>query len=208
MSCTKHVENLPPDSRCPCYAQISLVTDINYQNGQNPCTEYLRKKYPRMKLVSGDVGHDFSYLVHATHLVIGGVSTFSQLAAFLSPSLRHVYLFSWSEVRALTVALTVALTAVLAAVILCSMSLTTLALCASDVACATQPCCPPTHAQKHNNNAVIETVWASMGYFDWPGVIPHHYLVANYTARLSQAIDIMTTFPADNVVAYSCVFCT
>lgn len=79
--------------------QISLVTDINYANGQNPCTEYLRKKYPRMKLVSGDVGHDFSYLVHATHLVIGGVSTFSQLAAFLSPSLRHVYLFSWSEVR-------------------------------------------------------------------------------------------------------------
>ncbi len=79
--------------------KLSLVTDINYANGQNPCTEYLRKKYPKMKLVSGDVGHDFSYLVHATNLVIGGVSTFSQLAAFLSPSLRHVYLFSWSEVR-------------------------------------------------------------------------------------------------------------
>lgn len=49
-----------------------------------------------------------------------------------------------------------------------------------------------------------------MGYFDWPGVIPHHYLVANYTARLSQAIDIMTTFPGDNVIAYSyadCLLC-
>ncbi len=44
-----------------------------------------------------------------------------------------------------------------------------------------------------------------MGYFDWPYVIPHHYLVANYTARLSQAIDIMTTFPGENIISYTYV---
>lgn len=49
------------------------------------------------------------------------------------------------------------------------------------------------------------TTRASFAYFDWPGVIPHHYLVTNYTNWLSIAMKTMTNFPREDILAFSCV---